>query len=66
MADTETDRDVARAALHHAWGARWDTGYAGGQWHAMRLDGTGELISAATPDELDAMIKADEAPSGHL
>ena len=66
MPDTETDREVARAALRRAWGARWDTGYAGGQWHAMRLDGTGELLSAATPEELDTMIRAGEAPSGPL
>jgi hypothetical protein len=60
MADLETgQREAARAALHRAWGAGWDTGYAGGQWHAFRLDGTGELISADTPEELDTMIRAE-------
>ena len=45
--------------LRQRWGRDYDTGLAAGQWHAMRLDGTGELISAATPDELDVMIEED-------
>ena len=50
----------ARVWLRQRWGRDYDTGLAAGQWHAMRLDGTGELISAATPDELDVMIEDAE------
>ena len=61
MADYRADAHEA-LRLQHDHGATYDTGWAVDGWWALRLDGTGEPVGpAATPDGLDAMIKADEA-----
>ena len=53
--------------LHRDWAPKgWDTGWAAGEWHAMRLDDTGDLISAATPEELDAKLRALTTPEPGL
>jgi hypothetical protein len=53
------DPDRAAEALRMAWGAEYDIGFADGAWRAARLDGTGDLLTGAVPDELAAAIRAD-------
>jgi len=53
------DTDRAAEALRLAWGTAYDIGFADGAWHACRLDGNGTLITGATPDVLNAAIRAD-------
>ena len=52
---------AALDALEVRWHDRYGFGYDGTGWQAWRLDGTGELLSGATPDELSAAILADLA-----
>jgi len=53
------DTGRAAEALRLAWGAGYDIGFADGAWHACRLDRAGHLITATTPDALNAAIRAD-------
>lgn len=53
------DQGGARDALRPAWGEVCDTGFADRAYRAARLDGTGYLLSGATPDELAAAVRAD-------
>jgi GntR family transcriptional regulator len=46
-------------ALRLVWGAEYGIGIADGVWRAWRLDGTGELITAPGPGELNAAIRED-------
>jgi hypothetical protein len=55
--DVDTDR--ALGALRLAWGDVYDTGFADGAYRAARIDGTGDLLTGRTPDELAAAIQAD-------
>ena len=54
-------RSAALDALGVRWGGRYGLGHDGTWWQAWRLDGTGELLHGATPDELSAAILADLA-----
>jgi hypothetical protein len=49
----------AADALRLAWGAAYDIGFAGDAWHACPLAGDAYLITATTPHELSAAIRAD-------
>jgi hypothetical protein len=55
-----TPAEMALADLAETWGAYYDTGYAGGAFHAFRLTG-GPVITASTLDGLDSAIRADWA-----
>jgi hypothetical protein len=57
--DVDTDR--ALEALRLEWAAEYDTGFADGAYHAARIDGTGDLLTGQTPNELAAAIRADWA-----
>lgn len=54
---------VSASAALDAMSVRWHDvygfGYDGAGWQAWRLDGTGEMLSGTTPDELSAAILAD-------
>ena len=50
---------AALDALEVRWHDRYGFGYDGTAWQAWRPDGTGELLSGSTPDELSAAILAD-------
>jgi hypothetical protein len=54
------NRDPERAAevLRLSW-TEYDIGFADGAYRAARLDGTGDLLTGATPDEMAAAIRAD-------
>jgi hypothetical protein len=54
-----TDPDAVIAAMTAAWGDAYDLGWADDAYRAARLDGTGELLSGTTPDELHVAIQAD-------
>jgi hypothetical protein len=58
--------DTGRAleALRLEWTAHYDTGFADGAYRAARTDGTGDLLTGQTPDELAAAIRADWAARG--
>jgi hypothetical protein len=60
----DVDEDRALNALRLAWGDVYDTGFADRAYHAARIDGTGDLLSGQTPDELAAAIRADWAARG--
>jgi hypothetical protein len=53
------NRDRAAEALRMAWGADYDIGIADDAWRAARLDGAGDLLTGAVPDEVAAAIRAD-------
>jgi hypothetical protein len=55
------NRDPERAAeaLRDAYGDTYYIGFADGAWRAMRLDGTGDVLTGQVPDELAAAIRAD-------
>lgn len=55
---------AALDALSIRWSDVYGFGYDGTGWQAWRLDGTGELLQGATPDELSAAILADLAMRG--
>ena len=57
----DVDQDRALDALRLAWGDVYDLGFADSAYRAARIDGTGDLLTAQTPDELDAEIRADWA-----
>ena len=42
-------------------GDLYDLAYRDGQYIARRIDATGPALTAATPEELDAAIRADQA-----
>jgi hypothetical protein len=52
------DPDRAAGVLRLSW-TGYDIGFADGAWRAARLDGTGDLLTGTTPDELNAAIRAD-------
>ena len=41
-------------------GGAYDLWLAQGKFHARRVDATGTALSADTPEELDAAIRADQ------
>lgn len=53
------DQDRALEALHLTWSETHDLGFGDGAYWAVRLDGTGNLLTGRTPDELAATICAD-------
>lgn len=53
------DPDRVLEALRLEWGGTYDVGFADRTYWAARLDGTGDLLRGATPDELGAAIRAD-------
>ena len=55
----DVDRDRALDALRLAWDELYDAGFADGAYRAARIDGTGNLLTGQTPDELNAAIRAD-------
>lgn len=52
-------RGIGRDELILAWGAGWVIDRAGWTWRAGRLDGTGEVLTAATAEALNAAIRAE-------
>ena len=58
--------DTGRAleALRLEWAVQYDTGFADGAYRAVRIDGTGDLLTGQTPDELAAAIRADWTARG--
>jgi hypothetical protein len=46
--------------LDSLWGDEYDLAYRDGQYIARRVDATGVALRAATPEELDAAIRADQ------
>jgi len=59
------DEDRALAALVLQWGDAYDIYVVDGQWQAWR-EGAGDedLLAESTPDELNAVIRADCARGG--
>lgn len=57
----EASEDPALEALDLAWGAAYDVWVSGGQYLTRRIDGTGEPLTGASPDELDQAIRADRS-----
>jgi hypothetical protein len=55
----DAGQDRALDALRLAWSDLYDTGFADGAYRAARIDGTGDLLTGQTPDELNAAIRAD-------
>lgn len=55
----DAGEDRALDALRLACGDVYDTGFADGAYRAARIDGTGNLLTGQTPDELNAAIRAD-------
>jgi hypothetical protein len=55
----DVDQNRALDALRLAWSDVYDTGFADGAYRAARIDGTGDLLTGQTPDELNAAIRAD-------
>jgi hypothetical protein len=62
------DEDKALDALGLAWGDHYDEiGVYDGAWYAHREGAPdGEVVTGATPDELNAAIRADQARRGAL
>ncbi len=66
--DVDTDR--ALEALRVAWGDAYAVCFddaldvGGGRWQAWRLSGHGIRLAGATPEELNAAIRADWARGG--
>ena len=56
---SDVDQDRAIDALRLTWGETHDLGFADGAYRAVRLDGTGDLLTGRTPDELATAIRAD-------
>jgi hypothetical protein len=61
----DADEDRALDALALAWGDAYEIYVVDGQWQACR-EGAGDedVLTASTPDELNAAIKADNAREG--
>ena len=61
------DTDRALEALRVTWGNAYAVcfddaiGIGGGRWQAWRLNGRGNRLTGATPDELNAAIRTDWA-----
>ena len=55
--------EITRALedLDSLWGDEYDLGFRDGRYFARRVDGSGQALYAATPVELDAAIRADQA-----
>jgi hypothetical protein len=55
--------EITRALgdLDRRWGHLYDLAYRDGQYLARRIDATGQALTADTPEELDAAIRADQA-----
>jgi hypothetical protein len=49
---------VRAAGVLRGW-TEYDTGFADGAYRAARIDGTGDLLTGQTPDDLAAAIRAD-------
>jgi hypothetical protein len=45
--------------LRLAWGEVYDTGFADSAYRAARIEGTGDLLTGQTPEELNAAIRAE-------
>ena len=62
---SDADEDRALDALALAWGHAYEIYVVGGQWQAWR-EGTGDedVLTGSTPDELNAVIRADCARGG--
>jgi hypothetical protein len=62
------DEGKALDALDLAWGADYDEFWVyGGEWGAHRRGAPdGEVLTGATPDELNAAIRADQSRRGAL
>ena len=59
------DEDRVLDALTLAWGGEYDEIWVhGGEWGAHRKDAGDDVITGATPDELDRAIRADWAREG--
>ena len=61
-----SDAGLERAldALRLTWGDAYGIGYGSGRWQAMRRDGTRRVLTGATPDEVNAALRADWARAG--
>jgi hypothetical protein len=58
----EVDPERAAEALGLTWGELYqDIGVEGGRWRARSRDGDGRVLTADTPDELAARMRADWA-----
>jgi hypothetical protein len=55
--------EISRALrdLDSRWGHLYDLAFQEGQYLARRIDATGQALTADTPEELDAAIRADQA-----
>lgn len=62
----DVDEDKALAALELQWGEEYDEFWVcDGEWGAHRKGGgDDDVITGATPDELNAKIQADPARRG--
>jgi len=57
----QTPQSRALEDLDRRWGHLYDLAFRDGRYIARRADGTGQALTADTPEELDAAIKADQA-----
>ena len=57
----QTPESRALQDLDCAWGHLYDIVVHEGQYVARRADGSGQALTADTPEELDAAIRADQA-----
>ena len=53
-------REVGRDDLVLAWGQDWAIDCLDGTWRAIRHDGRGEPLTARTPEDLNALIRAEQ------
>lgn len=57
----ETPEIRALQDLDSRWGHLYDLAFREGKCLARRVDGSGQALTADTPEELDAAIRADQA-----
>jgi hypothetical protein len=57
----QTPQSRALEDLDSRWGDLYDLAFRNGQYLARRVDGTGKALTADTPEELDAAIRADQS-----
>ena len=64
----DVDEDRALGALDLAWGAEYDEFWvSGGKWGAHHKGaGEDDVLTGATPDELNRAIRADQSRRGAL